>query len=135
MKLLLISNSTNYKEPYLGWCQPLIAEFLEGTAKNIAFLPYAGVDVGGKVYPASYDAYTERAYRGIYVCVGPNSYRYATPNGVRAATTIEGHRTENVEPGTQIENRKSFIYSRTNPDKNGTAAGHPRRHNPPRCAG
>jgi len=66
---------------------------------------------------------------------GHHCYRYATPNGVRAATTIEGHRTENVEPGTQIENRKSFIYSRTNPDKNGTAAGHPRRHNPPRCAG
>lgn len=63
MKLLLISNSTNYKEPYLGWCQPLIEEFLQGTAKNIAFVPYAGVDVAGKVYPASYDAYTERVQK------------------------------------------------------------------------
>ena len=65
MKLLLISNSTNYKEPYLGWCQPLIEEFLQGTAKNIAFVPYAGVDVAGKVYPASYDAYTERVQKGF----------------------------------------------------------------------
>ena len=63
MKLLLISNSTNYKEPYLGWCQPLIKEFLRGTKKNIAFVPYAGVDVAGKVYPASYDAYTERVQK------------------------------------------------------------------------
>ncbi len=63
MKLLLISNSTNYKEPYLGWCQPLLAEFMQGTAQNIAFVPYAGVDVGGKVYPESYDAYTERVQK------------------------------------------------------------------------
>ena len=60
MKLLLISNSTNYKEPYLGWCQPLLEEFMQGMGKNVAFVPYAGVDVAGKVYPASYDAYTER---------------------------------------------------------------------------
>ena len=63
MKLLLISNSTNYKEPYLGWCQPLIEEFLQGTANNIAFVPYAGVDVAGKVYPESYDAYTDRVQK------------------------------------------------------------------------
>ena len=65
MKLLLISNSTNYKEPYLGWCQPLIAEFLQGTADEILFVPYAGVDVGGKVYPESYDSYTARV-RGVF---------------------------------------------------------------------
>ncbi len=63
MKLLLISNSTNYKEPYLGWCQPLIKEFLEESAQNIAFVPYAGVDIAGKVYPDSYDAYTERVQK------------------------------------------------------------------------
>jgi dipeptidase E len=63
MKLLLISNSTNYKEPYLGWCQPLLAEFMQGTAQNFAFVPYAGVDVGGKVYPESYDSYTERVQK------------------------------------------------------------------------
>lgn len=60
MKLLLISNSTNYKEPYLGWCEPLIKEFIQGSAQEILFVPYAGVDVGGKVYPHSYDSYTAR---------------------------------------------------------------------------
>jgi dipeptidase E len=60
MKLLLLSNSTNYKEPYLGWCMPLIAEFLKNKKKNILFFPYAGVKVGGKNYPESYDAYSER---------------------------------------------------------------------------
>jgi dipeptidase E len=60
MKLLLLSNSTNYKEPYLGWCMPLITEFLENEMKNILFFPYAGVKVGGKDYPESYDIYAER---------------------------------------------------------------------------
>ena len=60
MKLLLLSNSTNYKEPYLGWCMPLINEFLKNEKKNILFFPYAGVKVAGKNYPDSYDAYTER---------------------------------------------------------------------------
>ena len=69
MKLLLIRNSTNYKEPYLGWCQPLIAEFLQGTADEILFVPYAGVDVGGKVYPESYDSYTARV-RGVFEKLG-----------------------------------------------------------------
>ncbi|MBO7445247.1 MAG: dipeptidase PepE [Bacteroidales bacterium] len=63
MKLLLISNSTNYKEPYLSWCMPLLEEFLQKTAKKIVFIPYAGVDVGGKVYPESYEAYTERVQK------------------------------------------------------------------------
>lgn len=60
MKLLLISNSTNYKEPYLGWCMPLIEQFLANNKRNILFLPYAGVFINGKSYPASYDAYITR---------------------------------------------------------------------------
>lgn len=63
MKLLLISNSTNYREAYLGWCTPLIREFLQGTAEDMVFLPYAGVDVGGKIYPESYDAYTAKVQK------------------------------------------------------------------------
>ncbi len=60
MKLLLISNSTNYKESYLGWCMPLIEEFL-GTAdkKKIAFIPYAMVRYG-ETMESSYDAATEK---------------------------------------------------------------------------
>ncbi len=60
MKLLLISNSTNYKEPYLGWCLPLINDFLKNEKKNILFFPFAGVKINGKNFPSSYDAYTER---------------------------------------------------------------------------
>jgi dipeptidase E len=63
MKLLLLSNSTNYKEPYLGWCMPLIAEFLKNEKKNILFFPYAGIKVSGKDLPNSYDAYSERVAR------------------------------------------------------------------------
>ena len=43
----------------------MIAEFLQGTANEILFVPYAGVDVGGKVYPESYDSYTARV-RGVF---------------------------------------------------------------------
>lgn len=60
MKLLLLSNSTNYKQPYLGWCMPLILDFLKNEKRRILFFPYAGVKVGGKNFPASYDSYTER---------------------------------------------------------------------------
>ncbi len=69
MKLLLISNSTNYKEPYLGWCQSLLSEFMQNSADEILFVPYAGVDVGGKVYPQSYDSYTARV-RGVFEKLG-----------------------------------------------------------------
>ena len=60
MKLLLISNSTNYKESYLGWCMPLIQEFL-GTQgkKKIAFFPYAVVR-NGATLEESYNAATEK---------------------------------------------------------------------------
>lgn len=60
MKLLLISNSTNYKEPYLSWCLPLIEEFLNDEIKEILFFPYAGVKISGKNFPESYDAYAKR---------------------------------------------------------------------------
>lgn len=63
MKLLLISNSTNYKENYLGWCLPLIEDFLKNEKKNILFFPYAGVNIAGKSYPESYDAYFARVDR------------------------------------------------------------------------
>ncbi len=73
MKLLLISNSTNYKEAYLSWCMPLIDEFLKHEKKNILFFPYAGVKVGGKDYPKSYDAYTDRVKK-VFDEYGLNVY-------------------------------------------------------------
>lgn len=54
MKLLLISNSTNPGEAYLGWPRPLITNFLEGTGvKRVLFIPYAGVTL-------SYDEYENK---------------------------------------------------------------------------
>jgi dipeptidase E len=64
MKLLLISNSTNFGEPYLAWCQTQIDYFCSlnsiSEKSNILFIPFAGVNVGGKAYPESYDVYEKR---------------------------------------------------------------------------
>lgn len=64
MNLLLISNSTNFGEPYLAWATNQIEYFCEKTGvnakTNIVFVPFAGVNIGGKAYPASYDAYENR---------------------------------------------------------------------------
>jgi dipeptidase E len=64
MKLLLISNSTNFGEPYLAWCQTQIEFFCQqnnlDANSRIVFVPFAGVNINGKAYPASYDAYEER---------------------------------------------------------------------------
>ena len=40
MKLLLISNSTNAREPYLQYPMPRIDEFL-GPIREVVFVPYA----------------------------------------------------------------------------------------------
>lgn len=49
--LLLISNSTNPQEEYLGWCQDMIKDFCQRhKVKDVLFIPYAGVSL-------SYDAY------------------------------------------------------------------------------
>jgi len=50
-KLLLISNSTNPGEAYLGWPQPYIQAFIEKYAiKTLAFIPFAGVTVNWDDY-------------------------------------------------------------------------------------
>lgn len=49
--LLLISNSTNPGEAYLGWCQDMIKDFcLRHNVKDVLFIPYAGVSMGYDVY-------------------------------------------------------------------------------------
>ena len=64
MKLLLISNSTNFGEPYLAWCQTQIDYFCHlnsiSEKSTILFIPFAGVKIGKRVYPDSYNAYEER---------------------------------------------------------------------------
>jgi len=60
-RLLLLSNSTNAGEAYLGWPRPYISEFLEGTGvTDILFIPYAGVNLVDESVEASYDAYEKR---------------------------------------------------------------------------
>jgi dipeptidase E len=75
MRLLLISNSTNYGEEYLGWPRPFISDFLGGSGvKNILFVPYAGVGLApdGDIQ-ASYDLYEERV-KGVFSELGYNIY-------------------------------------------------------------
>jgi peptidase E len=61
MRLLLISNSTNFGENYLAWASTQIELFCAQNHINkdsrIIFVPFAGVNIGGMVYPESYDAY------------------------------------------------------------------------------
>lgn len=44
-RLLLLSNSTNYEEAYLGFARPIINEFLGNAVKNVVFIPYAGITI------------------------------------------------------------------------------------------
>ena len=60
-KLLLISNSTNPGEPYLGWPRPYIKEFLDRySVKEVLFIPFAGVSLSKEGLDASYDVYEQR---------------------------------------------------------------------------
>lgn len=67
MRLLLISNSTNFGETYLAWASNQIEFFCLQNNLNkdsrIIFVPFAGVNIAGKAYPDSYDAYEERVKR------------------------------------------------------------------------
>lgn len=63
--LLLISNSTNRGEEYLGWCRDLVKNFcIENKIDDVLFVPYAGVASG-------YDAYEEKVKK-IYATFGVN---------------------------------------------------------------
>ena len=69
MRLLLISNSTNFGENYLAWASTQIELFCLQNHINkdsrIIFIPFAGVNIGGMVYPESYDAY-EAKVRNVF---------------------------------------------------------------------
>jgi dipeptidase E len=66
-KLLLISNSTNSGEEYLGWPRQLITNFLIGTnVRRILFVPYAGVTVSYDEYTAKVNAVFEKLGFEIY---------------------------------------------------------------------
>ena len=59
--LLLISNSTNAGENYLGWPREYIKDFFNrfGIQKAV-FVPYAGVNLASQSVMKSYDLYAER---------------------------------------------------------------------------
>ncbi|HLN53923.1 MAG TPA: dipeptidase PepE [Lentimicrobium sp.] len=67
MKLLLISNSTNPGESYLGWCQNEIGEYCKkyGVSK-VLFIPFAGVTF-------SYDEY-EQKVQNVFRALGLDLY-------------------------------------------------------------
>ncbi len=58
--LLLISNSTNVGEEYLGWPRPYISDFLRDRVKKVLFIPYAGVNLSKEGLTASYDVYEKK---------------------------------------------------------------------------
>lgn len=70
MKLLLISNSTNAGEAYLGWPQSFISDFMhKHQVTKVLFVPYAGVNLSPDGLKASYDAYEARV-KAVYSKLG-----------------------------------------------------------------
>jgi dipeptidase E len=59
--LLLISNSTNAGEVYLGWPREYIKDFYQSHGvKNILFIPYAGVNLSGESIEESFNVYEKK---------------------------------------------------------------------------
>jgi len=73
-KLLLISNSTNSGEAYLGWPREFISEFLKPTGvKRILFIPYAGVGLSAAGLNESFNVYEQRV-NGVFKTLGYEIY-------------------------------------------------------------
>ena len=64
--LLLLSNSTNASEEYLGWPKPYIKNFLKKfSVRSVVFIPFAGVNLSSEGLEQSYNIFEERV-RGIF---------------------------------------------------------------------
>ena len=73
-RLLLLSNSTNAGEAYLGWPQDYIKDFLKDTGiKRILFIPYAGVGLNEESLEKSFDDYEARV-DGVFQNLGYEIY-------------------------------------------------------------
>ena len=57
MNLLLLSNSTNYGEPYMKWCSSIISNFVNDNP-SVVFIPYAAVGF-------SYNDYTDKVNQAL----------------------------------------------------------------------
>jgi dipeptidase E len=62
-RLLLLSNSTNPGEPYLGWPAGHIKDFLGAAVKKVLFVPYAGVTISWDNY---FDAVSSQFQKSGY---------------------------------------------------------------------
>lgn len=89
-RLLLISNSTNFGEEYLGWPRPYISDFLKDTGvKRILFIPYAGVGLSSESLEKSFDIYEERV-KSVFSKLGYEIYSiHREPNPVVAVKQAE----------------------------------------------
>jgi dipeptidase E len=66
-KLLLISNSTNAGEAYLGWPRQAIQSYLNNNnIKKVLFIPYAGVGITYDEYTAKVNTVFTEMGAGIY---------------------------------------------------------------------
>jgi len=74
MNLLLISNSTNAGEDYLGWPRTYISEFAaKHHIKKMLFVPYAGVNLVADSVEASFDFY-EKKVADVFRSLGIEIY-------------------------------------------------------------
>ncbi|MCF8367333.1 MAG: dipeptidase PepE [Bacteroidales bacterium] len=89
-RLLLISNSTNFGEAYLGWPRDFIKDFMFPTGvKDILFVPYAGVGLDEQSLEKSFDAYEQRV-QGVFSELGLNIYSiHKEANSVEAVEKAE----------------------------------------------
>jgi dipeptidase E len=85
MRLLLISNSTNHGEAYLGWPRKHIQDFMQNSGvKDILFIPYAGVGLSTEGDQVSFDRYEARV-QSVFEELGLNIYSiHKQPNPVSA---------------------------------------------------
>lgn len=73
-KLLLISNSTNRGEAYLGWCSDQIKDFCQRhNVKRVLFIPFAGVSLAEDGLEASYNVY-EAKVKAVFATFGVDLY-------------------------------------------------------------
>lgn len=71
-RLLLISNSTNFGEAYLGWPRQYISDFMAPTGvKDVLFVPFAGVGLSQESLGKSFDVYEQRV-QSVYKELGLN---------------------------------------------------------------
>lgn len=70
MNLLLISNSTNAGEEYLGWPKSHLFRFFSANGvKEALFVPYAGVNLSPESVEKSFDAYEIRVQQ-VFASIG-----------------------------------------------------------------